>query len=56
MPPRFLFVLIGFFSVIVRMSAERPFDFETTPGKLPKKVIPVEYSIRVVPNIDKDRA
>ena len=30
-----------------------PFDFETTPGKLPKKVVPVEYSIRVAPNIDK---
>src|SRR5438477_7535596 len=53
MPLRFLFVLVSFFSVIVRMSAERPFDFETTPGKLPKKVVPVEYSIRVVTNIDK---
>ena len=53
MPFRFPFVLISFFSVIVRMSAEMPFDFETTPGKLPKKVVPVEYSIRVVPNIDK---
>src|SRR5882724_9845855 len=53
MPFRFPFVLISFFSVIVRMSAEMPFDFETTPGKLPKKVVPVEYSIRVAPNIDK---
>src|SRR5882724_2707635 len=53
MPFRFPFVLVSFFSVIVRMSAEMPFGFETTPGKLPKKVVPVEYSIRVVPNIDK---
>ena len=34
------------------MSAEKPFDFATTPGKLPKQVVPTEYSVRVVPNID----
>ncbi|HVD94898.1 MAG TPA: M1 family metallopeptidase [Candidatus Limnocylindria bacterium] len=35
------------------MSAEKPFSFNETPGKLPKSVVPVEYSIRIVPNIDK---
>ena len=35
------------------MHAEKPFDFATTPGKLPKEVVPTEYSIRIVPNIDK---
>src|ERR1700704_4234613 len=35
------------------MSAEKPFDFATTPGKLPKEVVPTEYSVRIVPNIDK---
>ncbi|HJX24605.1 MAG TPA: M1 family metallopeptidase, partial [Chthoniobacterales bacterium] len=25
----------------------------TTPGKLPKQVVPTEYSIRIVPNLDK---
>jgi aminopeptidase N len=35
------------------MSAEKPFDFATTPGKLPKNVVPTEYSIRIVPKIDK---
>jgi aminopeptidase N len=35
------------------IAAETPFSFKDTPGKLPKKVVPVEYSIRVVPNIDK---
>ena len=35
------------------MIGEKPFDFATTPGKLPKDVIPVEYTIRIVPNIDK---
>ena len=33
--------------------AEKPFDFATTPGKLPKTVVPSEYAIRVEPNIDK---
>src|SRR5881392_2809382 len=37
----------------VVMSAERPFIFEDTPGKLPKNVVPTDYSIRIVPNIDK---
>ena len=35
------------------MSAEKPFDFAVTPGKLPKQVVPTEYSIRIVPKIDK---
>jgi aminopeptidase N len=35
------------------MSAESPFSFKETPGKLPKEVVPAEYSIRIVPNIDK---
>jgi aminopeptidase N len=35
------------------MSAEKPFDFATTPGKLPKQVVPTNYSVRITPNIDK---
>ena len=35
------------------MSAEKPFDFATTPGKLPKQVVPSDYSIRIVPNVEK---
>ena len=35
------------------MSAEKPFSFNETPGKLPKEVVPVEYTIRIVPNIDR---
>jgi aminopeptidase N len=37
----------------VVMSAEKPFSFNDTPGKLPKEVVPTDYSIRIVPNIDK---
>ena len=35
------------------MKAEKPFDFATTPGKLPKQVVPTDYAIRIVPNIEK---
>ena len=35
------------------LSGEKPFDFEKTPGKLPKQVVPTEYAIRIVPDIDK---
>jgi aminopeptidase N len=35
------------------MSAEKPFEFSRTPGKLPKEVVPIEYSVRFVPNVDK---
>jgi len=31
---------------------EKPFNFYETPGKLPKQVVPTEYSIRIAPNID----
>jgi aminopeptidase N len=32
---------------------EKPFIFDQTPGKLPKEVLPTDYSIRIVPDIDK---
>src|SRR2546423_888983 len=39
------------FSVVV--NAEKPFSFKDTPGKLPKEVVPLEYSIRIMPDIEK---
>jgi len=33
-------------------AVERPFNFNETPGKLPKEVVPTEYAIRIVPNRD----
>jgi aminopeptidase N len=39
--------------LLAKLSAQKPYDFATTPGKLPKEVVPTEYSIRIVPNIDK---
>jgi aminopeptidase N len=43
------------FFIILRpdMNAEKPFNFEETPGKLPREVVPIEYSVRIVPSIDK---
>ncbi|MDQ6912648.1 MAG: M1 family metallopeptidase, partial [Verrucomicrobiota bacterium] len=35
------------------MSAEEPFVFENTPGKLPKQVVPEEYAIRITPDVEK---
>ncbi|MGI9088398.1 MAG: M1 family metallopeptidase [Chthoniobacterales bacterium] len=44
-----IFTLAIFFSV----RAEKPFDFASTPGKLPKEVVPQEYAIRIAPEVKK---
>jgi aminopeptidase N len=33
-------------------ASEKGFSFKDTPGKLPKEVVPTDYSVRIVPNID----
>src|SRR3954451_9241441 len=38
---------------ITTLTAEKPFDFASTPGKLPKQVVPEEYTIRITPDIAK---
>ena len=35
------------------MSAEKPFDFASTPGKLPKGAVPTDYVIHIVTDPDK---
>jgi len=50
---RLLLLLAILFIFGAELTAEKPFNFESTPGKLPKQVVPLEYSIRIVPNIDK---
>jgi aminopeptidase N len=35
-----------------RAHAEAPFDFDHTPGKLPKIVVPETYQIDITPNLD----
>ncbi|PYK04687.1 MAG: aminopeptidase [Verrucomicrobia bacterium] len=48
--PFFLYHVLMF---VPLMHAEKPFEFTRTPGKLPKEVFPIEYSVRFVPDIDK---
>jgi aminopeptidase N len=43
------------FSLLASLSAEKPFDFASTPGKLPKQVAPQEYAIRIAPDIARLR-
>src|SRR5262249_32433739 len=33
------------------IAVEKPFNFNETPGKLPKEVVPTEYAIRIIPNL-----
>src|SRR5437867_5674308 len=51
--PLLFFASLFFIMLRFTIHAEKPFDFARTPGKLPKEVVPTEYSIRIVPNIDK---
>jgi aminopeptidase N len=49
----FPFLAALFFVIFpVTMPAEKPFSFKDTPGKLPKEVVPTDYFIRIIPNID----
>jgi aminopeptidase N len=47
-----LALLVSFLVRSLAAAVEKPFNFNETPGKLPKEVIPTEYAIRIVPNID----
>ncbi len=43
------------FSLLASLNAEKPFDFASTPGKLPKQVVPEEYAIRIAPDVTRLR-
>jgi len=51
---RLLFVG-GWLCVSNVASAEAPFAFERTPGKLPKDVVPESYSAQIIPDIEQHR-
>src|ERR1051325_6885634 len=42
-----LFLITSLFGAV-----EKPFNFNETPGKLPKEIVPTEYAIRIVPNLE----
>jgi len=47
-------VLPGLFLLLAgRGWAEEPFAFARTPGKLPKTVVPMEYSVMLVPDLER---
>ena len=48
----FLALLVLFLIRSLVAAVEKPFDFNETPGKLPKEVVPTEYAIRIVPNLE----
>ena len=50
---RFLVLWPILFLFATNMAAEKPFDFASTPGKLPKDVAPTDYAVRIEPNVDK---
>jgi aminopeptidase N len=37
------------------MAPDAPFDFDTAPGRLPKTVIPLAYTLDLVPDLDHNR-
>src|SRR5437588_4407486 len=49
--PRLAFLLLFLIGSLVG-AVEKPFNFNETPGRLPKEVVPTEYAIRIVPNVD----
>ena len=50
---RLLVLCAILFLFVPKMPGEKPFDFASTPGKLPKEVVPADYAIRIVPDLGK---
>src|SRR5438874_4536951 len=45
--------LVALFALPLTMNAEKPYAFANAPGKLSKEIVPLEYSIRIVPDVAK---
>jgi aminopeptidase N len=48
-----LFVALFLSAVLYSAAAGQPFSFESTPGKLPKNIVPRHYAIRLQPDLEK---
>src|SRR5438874_497980 len=48
-----LFLLAEFAIMSAVIASEKPFSFKEAPGKLPKEVVPTDYAVRIIPDIDK---
>jgi aminopeptidase N len=42
-----------FLAFTMLAQAEEPFSWEKTPGKLPKEIVPIRYSVRIEPDIEQ---
>src|SRR5205085_6279517 len=49
---RFAF-LVYLFTAVTSLHAEQPFDFASTPGKLPKQIRPIDYAVWFKPDLKK---
>ena len=47
------FALLALLACSPPVRAEAPFQFDATPGKLPKDVVPTLYELRLTPDIEK---
>ena len=48
----FLLAITAFLLIIAgHLSAEEPFQFDRTPGKLPKSIVPLTYVVEMIPEI-----
>ena len=50
-----LFLAASLIAISAGASAEAPFDFDHTPGELPKTVVPESYRIDLVPDLQNSR-
>src|SRR5205085_375207 len=50
---RIAWVLIALVIAAAGASAEQPYSFAATPGKLPKTVVPIHYAIDLRPDLEK---
>src|SRR5436305_12056935 len=50
---RIAWVLIALVIAAAGASAEQPYSFAATPGKLPKTVVPIHYALDLKPDLDK---
>src|SRR5437899_6338315 len=56
MSPLFRILIAAFLALsayLAGYSAESPFKFESTPGKLPKDIVPRHYSLYLRPDLEK---
>ncbi len=52
-PPLASIIFALLLAITLTAPAEQPFSFATTPGKLPKNIVPRHYDIHILPDLEK---